>query len=106
PLRQDVATQVVGRVLLVGDAGGYVDALTGEGISLGVAQAEAAVRAVGQGHAELYAGEWRRITRRYRWLTGALLGAAQAHPLRHRIVPAAAALPVVYAAAVNTLAHP
>ena len=32
-------TRVAGRVLLVGDASGYVDALTGEGISLGLAQA-------------------------------------------------------------------
>ena len=32
-----------GRVLLVGDAAGYVDALTGEGIALGLAQARAAV---------------------------------------------------------------
>ena len=45
PLRQRVARRVAGRVLLVGDAGGYVDALTGEGISLGMAQARAAVSA-------------------------------------------------------------
>ena len=38
--------RVAGRVLLVGDAAGYVDALTGEGIALGLAQARAAVAAV------------------------------------------------------------
>ena len=47
PLRQRVARRVAGRALLVGDAGGYVDALTGEGISLWIAQARAAVSAVG-----------------------------------------------------------
>ena len=36
--------RVHGRVLLVGDASGYVDALTGEGIGVGLAQAEALAR--------------------------------------------------------------
>ncbi len=39
PLRQVVSRRVAGRVLLVGDAAGYEDALTGEGISLAVKQA-------------------------------------------------------------------
>ena len=34
PLRQRVRGRVAGRVLLVGDAAGYVDALTGEGIAV------------------------------------------------------------------------
>ena len=34
PLRQRVSSRVAGRVLLVGDAAGYVDAITGEGIAL------------------------------------------------------------------------
>ena len=46
PLRQRSRRRVAGRVLLVGDAAGYVDALTGEGIALGLAQARAAVAAV------------------------------------------------------------
>ena len=43
PLRQRSRRRVAGRTLLVGDAGGYVDALTGEGIALGLAHARAAV---------------------------------------------------------------
>ena len=46
PLRQRVRRRVAGRVLLAGDASGYVDALTGEGIAVGLAQARAAVAAV------------------------------------------------------------
>ena len=34
PLRRRTSTRVDGRVLLVGDAAGYVDALTGEGIAV------------------------------------------------------------------------
>ena len=36
PLRQKVSNRTAGRVLLVGDAAGYIDALTGEGMGLGV----------------------------------------------------------------------
>ncbi len=43
PLRQRARARSAGRVLLVGDAAGYVDALTGEGIALGLGQARAAV---------------------------------------------------------------
>ena len=39
PLRQAVRSRTVRRAALVGDAAGYVDAITGEGLSLGFAQA-------------------------------------------------------------------
>jgi flavin-dependent dehydrogenase len=91
-------------VLLVGDAAGYVDALTGEGLAIGLAGAEAAVRAVLSGRPEEYERAWRGATRRYRLLTGALLAAAQRPALRRRIVPAAQRLPGVFAAAVDALA--
>jgi len=41
PLRQDVAHRTKGRVLLVGDASGYLDALTGEGIGAALSEATA-----------------------------------------------------------------
>lgn len=51
PLRQRVRRRVAGRVLLVGDAAGYLDALplTGEGIALALATAGAAVRCLAAG---------------------------------------------------------
>ena len=42
PLRQKVRTRAAGRVLLVGDAAGYIDALTGEGMGLAFGAAELA----------------------------------------------------------------
>jgi flavin-dependent dehydrogenase len=95
---------VAGRVLLVGDAGGYVDALTGEGISLAVAQARAAVGAIVDGEPGRYERDWHTITRRYRLLTASLVGATRLAPLRRALVPTAERLPGVFAAAVNTLA--
>jgi flavin-dependent dehydrogenase len=104
PLRQRVRTRVVGRTLLVGDAAGYVDALTGEGLRVGFAEAEAAVDAVVAGSLDSYEQEWRRITRSYRWLTGGLLWTASRPRLRPMIVPAAQALPPVFSRIVNSLA--
>lgn len=104
PLRQAATKRVAGRVLLVGDSAGYVDALTGEGIRLGLAQARAAVAAVAGGNPARYEAEWRRITRDYRLLTSALVGAGRRPALRSRIVPLACRLPRVYGAIVDRLA--
>lgn len=94
-LRQASTQQVAGRALLVGDASGYVDALTGEGISLALAQAEAAVVAIVSGQPDSYARSWRRIVRRHRLLTSALVRVAHS-PVRRHLVPAARALPGVF----------
>jgi flavin-dependent dehydrogenase len=105
PLHQRAAARVAGRVLLVGDAAGYVDALTGEGVALAFAQARAAVSAIADGDPARYEGDWHTITRRYRLLTASLVGATQLGPLRRALVPTAARLPGVFAAAVNSLAR-
>ena len=104
PLHQRAVHRVAGRVLLVGDAAGYVDALTGEGVALAIAQARAAVAAIVDGDPDRYERDWHTITRRYRLLTASLLGATQVGPLRRALVPAAERLPGVFAAAVNSLA--
>ena len=103
PLRQRTARRVAGGVLLVGDASGYVDALTGEGISLGLAQARAAVAAVADGRPQSYERQWRDVSRRYAVMTHALVQATRPAWARRAVVPAAAALPAVFRAAVDEL---
>jgi len=105
PLRQRVRSRVAGRVLLVGDASGYVDALTGEGLALAVRQARAAVDAIVAGDPDRYERDWRALTRRYRVLTGALLGASRVGPVRRALVPTAQRLPAVFGAVVDALAR-
>ena len=102
-LRQRTSRRHRGRVLLVGDASGYVDAITGEGLRLGFAQARAAVHAVAHGRPGGYEQEWAEITRDFRVLTSGLVLAARS-PLRPAIVPLAGALPRVYGAVVERLA--
>ena len=104
PLHQRARRPRLGRVLLVGDASGYVDAITGEGLRLGLAQARAAVAGIAEGCPERYDREWRRISRDFRVLTTALVVAASS-PLRQTIVPLARALPTVFGAVVERLAR-
>ncbi|CAN5660029.1 NAD(P)/FAD-dependent oxidoreductase [soil metagenome] len=106
PLRQRSTRRVRGRVLLVGDAAGYVDALTGEGIAIGIAQARAAVDAIVADDPGGYERAWRRVTRRHDLLTRGLLTVTRHDALRSRIVPAAARLPRVFDSVVNQLARP
>jgi flavin-dependent dehydrogenase len=105
PLRQKVSSRAAGRVLLVGDAAGYVDALTGEGLGLAFGAAELAVDCVIAERLGEYDRRWRQLTRRYRMLTAALLQASAYGPARSRIVPAAAALPAIFTGMVNLLAQ-
>lgn len=104
PLRQDVHRRVAGRVLLVGDAAGYVDALTGEGIAVAVGSAAELVRCVRAGRPGDYERAWLRVSRRYRLLTRGLLWARNRHRLAPRIVPAAARMPPAFRAVVGLLA--
>jgi flavin-dependent dehydrogenase len=104
PLRQRTRARVAGRVLLVGDASGYVDALTGEGLRIGFAQAQAAVAAITADRPQEYEAAWERETRDFRRLTGALVRLASS-PLRGAVVPTASRLPGVFANAVERLAR-
>lgn len=104
PLRQDVRRRVAGRVLLAGDAAGYIDALTGEGIGAALAQAEVLAQCLAADRPGDYERAWRRVTRKERILTGGLLWSRHQPLIGPRIVPAAAALPGVYTAIVNQVA--
>ncbi|MBW5423351.1 FAD-binding protein [Streptomyces sp. BG9H] len=104
PLRQRARTRAHGRVLLVGDAAGYIDALTGEGVSLALAGAEALVANLRRGTPHRYESDWSRATRRHRLLTDLLIRARQQPMLAPHIMPTAARLPRLFTAAVNALA--
>ncbi|MFV0138071.1 NAD(P)/FAD-dependent oxidoreductase [Streptomyces sp. HMX87] len=104
PLRQQTRARRHGRVLFVGDAAGYIDALTGEGISLALTGAQALVGNVRRGTPDHYETDLDRATRRHRLLTELLVRARQKPALAPRIVPTAERLPHLFAAAVNALA--
>ncbi|CAL9366307.1 hypothetical protein SUDANB176_00775 [Streptomyces sp. enrichment culture] len=104
PLRRRSRTRRHGRVLLVGDAAGYIDALTGEGVRLALAGAEALVRNVRRGTPGRYETDWNRATRRHRLLTEFLVRTRQRPALAPLVTPTAARLPRLFAAVVDALA--
>lgn len=104
PLLQRTRRRSNGRVLLAGDASGYVDALTGEGLRVGFGQARAAVRSILADDADGYELAWTEGTRDSRLMTTGLLAAAHS-PLRSRIVSTSVRHPRVFGAAVERLAR-
>ncbi len=105
PLRQRCRSRVAGRVLLVGDAAGYVDALTGEGLALALAAARELVQCLHDDRPTDYERAWVRVSRRSRWITEGLLWARTHRSTRDRIVPLAAHAPRIFRTAVNQLAR-
>jgi flavin-dependent dehydrogenase len=86
PFGQRASSVHEGNVFLVGDAAGYVDALTGEGIAIGVASGRALVDCLSAGRPERYPREWSRATRLWRWSTRALLVATRRRAAQRMII--------------------
>lgn len=104
PLRQAVLARTAHRVALVGDAAGYVDAITGEGLSLGFEQARrlamilpdalahgATVQALAR-----YEQGSARAFRRYARMADALLWTASRPRLRRAVVDRLIAVPSAF----------
>ena len=105
PMRQDVRRRVHGRVLLVGDASGYLDALTGEGIGVGLAQAEALAACLAADRPADYERAWRRVSSPAWRLTAGLLWSRNQPLLGTRLVPAAQHIPGLFSILVNHAAQ-
>ncbi len=93
PFDVRVETQVKGNVLLTGDAAGYVDALTGEGVALALEEAQVLVALCLAGRAAEWPARWTALTRRHRWFTRGLLAMAARPWLRRQVVRALAWAP-------------
>lgn len=109
PLRQDVRARTVRRAALVGDAAGFVDAITGEGLSLGFAQARSladvlpSALAAGASVESLapYERTSARSFGRYARLTNALLWTARRPRLRRFVVNRLVEVPAVFGVALR-----
>lgn len=91
PFLQRASSVRRGRVFLVGDAAGYVDALTGEGLSLAFHEARALAAALAAGEPGRYAARSRRLRRLPEGLTRLLLWVERHPRLRRRTLAAFAA---------------
>lgn len=113
PLRQQVTARTAHRAALVGDAAGYVDAITGEGLSLGFEQARSladvlpSALAAGATVASLarYERDSARSFRRYARLANALLWMARRPRLRRFVVNRLIEVPAVFGVALRWAMH-
>jgi menaquinone-9 beta-reductase len=86
PFRQRPRAVVRGRAALLGDAAGYLDAVTGEGLGLAFQQAEALAEALVAGDLGRYSRACRRLRRLPDLLTELLLLCERQPALRRRMV--------------------
>ncbi len=101
PFLQRARRRVAERFALLGDAGGYVDAITGEGMSVALVCAESlaaclpdVVQRGGDVHAfRAYEATARRAFRTYAWTARAVLGLARRPGLRRGVVATLARRP-------------
>ncbi len=97
PFRQRIRRRYADGVALVGDAAGYLDALTGEGLALGFVGARALVEVVASGHhLSSYEAAYRRLSRRHFRGTALLLRVAARPSLRRRAVALLAERPSLF----------
>ncbi|MGD8495746.1 MAG: NAD(P)/FAD-dependent oxidoreductase [Gemmatimonadales bacterium] len=97
PFRQSVRGRAAGRVALVGDAAGYLDALTGQGLELAFASAAALAEVLrADAPLERYEAAYREITRDYYRLTGLLVGVTRRRLLRRGLVRSLAVTPGLF----------
>ncbi len=85
-----------GRVALIGDASGSVDAITGDGISLAFRQAQALALSLEAGNLSLYSAAHARLSRRPRLMADLLLLLDRYPTLRRVTIRAFAAYPPLF----------
>lgn len=96
PLHQRPRAVHRGNLALVGDAAGYLDAITGEGLALALHQAEALVAAIARGDLRRYAAAHRRLCRLPDAITALLLAVERRPRLLRRTIRALAAEPALF----------
>jgi len=114
PLARAARARTADRFALLGDAAGYVDAITGEGLSLafGCAWALAGIlpRALARGASRdalaPYERAFAQLFRRYAWVTRSVLAISRRVKLRRRVVRYLSAHPATFDAMLRWFAAP
>lgn len=95
-LHQRVRAVQRDNLALVGDAAGYLDAITGEGLAIALHQSAALVEALGRGNLGTYEKASRRIHRLPDTMTSLMLALERRPRLRARAIRALAAEPALF----------
>lgn len=103
PFEQRLSSPQKGRIMLIGDASGYLDPITGEGIRLGFGAAEKALDLIQSGKWTQYHKEHWKLIRKYWILTDSLLRLRQISFLRKLMVPFLQFFPKLFGRIVSDL---
>lgn len=79
PFKSTLHKRTLGRMLVIGDASGYLDPMTGEGIRLGLETANAAVTCILRNRPQDYEAQWKRLYARYWFFTSGLLAVRKSY---------------------------
>jgi 2-polyprenyl-6-methoxyphenol hydroxylase-like FAD-dependent oxidoreductase len=104
PFHVRARSAVSGSVALVGDAAGYLDALTGEGLAIGFQEALALGPALRRGELAGYARSSARLRRTPEAITRLALAMAARPRLRRRVLGGLAVAPEAFSALLGALA--
>jgi flavin-dependent dehydrogenase len=112
PLARASRARIADRFVLLGDAAGYVDAITGEGLSLAFTCAaalarvlpDALARGASRGALAPYERAFARQFRRYAWVTRAVLAASRRVRLRRQLIGFLSAHPKAFDAMLHWFA--
>jgi flavin-dependent dehydrogenase len=96
PLHQRVRAVRQGNLALVGDAAGYLDAITGEGLAVALHESAALTAALAGGDLAPYAAAWKKINRLPDTMTSLMLFLERRPRLRARAIRALAAEPALF----------
>ncbi len=103
PFRQRLRSISRGYLALVGDAAGYVDALTGEGMAVAFQEALALARAIDRGSLRGYGREAARLRRVPEAMTRLTVWMARRSGMRQRVVDAFAMDPALFGRVLGVL---
>jgi flavin-dependent dehydrogenase len=95
--------KVHGRILFVGDAAGFLDPITGEGVRLGFDAARLAVTAIKTGQTAGYDRDWWHMARTYWRLTNGILAVRNRPILDRMLVPTLRTVPGLFDQALAVL---
>ena len=103
PLHQPVVSPLHPncKIALIGDASGYLDALTGEGLCLGLRQVELLSSLIAKGRLRDYPRAHRDLKKRHVFVVNGLLWLLSQPELRHRVFRALAECPSVFQSVIS-----
>ena len=103
PLHRATSAVQNGRIFLIGDAAGYVDAITGEGLALGLNQAKAAIDCILHRRPKSYSKQYRSLTKHSFFITRMVRWLSFHSPFRRRFIQGLSGDPALFGTGLDVM---